>query len=127
MYTIGDFLIKLKNASRAYKKTVEYPYSNAVFSIAKILEKEGFVNKVSAKDEDSRRLLKIDLKYKKNVPAISEIKLISKPSVHHYVGKNKMARVERNAVGIVTTNKGVMTIRDAQKQGVGGELICQIF
>src|SRR3989344_999642 len=128
MYTIGDFLIKLKNASRAYKKTVEYPYSNAVFSIAKILEKEGFINKVSAKDEGSRRLLKIELKYNKNLPSISDIKLISKPSVHYYVRKNRMARaVQKNEVGIVSTNRGVMTTRDARKQGIGGELICQIY
>ena len=128
MYTIGDFLIQLKNSSKAYKKAVEYPYSNVVFSIAKILEKEGFINKVSAKDEGSRRLLKIELKYNKNLPSISDIKLISKPSVHYYVRKNRMARaVQKNEVGIVSTNRGVMTTRDARKQGIGGELICQIY
>ncbi len=126
MYTVGDFLIQLKNASRAYKKAIEYPYSNAVFSIAKILEKEGFVNKVSAQGENNRKILKIDLKYNKDLPAISEIKLISKPSIHHYLGKNKIVRMERNAVGIISTNKGVMTTSEAKKQGVGGELICQV-
>ena len=127
MYVIGDFLIQLKNATRAFKKTMEYPYSNAVFSIAKILEKEGFINKISKQNENNRKVLEIDIKYNKNIPAISEIKLISKPSVHYYLGKNKMARAERNSIGIVSTNKGIMTTRDAQKLGVGGELICQVY
>ncbi|MBI4092163.1 MAG: 30S ribosomal protein S8 [Candidatus Levybacteria bacterium] len=145
MYTIGDFLIQLKNSSKAYKKAVEYPYSNVVFSIAKILEKEGFVNQVSVSQEKNppaslaraiakrtgrqgKKLLKIELKYNKNLPSISDIKLISKPSVHYYVSKNRMARsIQKNAVCIVSTNKGVMTTRDAKKQGIGGELICQIF
>ena len=142
MYTIGDFLIQLKNSSKASKKAIEYPYSNAVFSIAKILEKEGFINKVSVSHEkpppsprqggatarQGKKLLKIELKYNKNLPSISDIKLISKPSIHYYVSKNRMARsIQKNAVGIVSTNKGIMTIRDAQKQGIGGELICQIY
>lgn len=135
MYTIGDFLIQLKNSSKASKKAIEYPYSNAVFSIAKILGKEGFINKVSVSQErnlpagpQGTKLLKIELKYNKNLPSISDIKLISKPSIHYYVKKNRMARaVQKNAVGIVSTNKGVMTTRDAQKQGIGGELICQIY
>ena len=139
MYTIGDFLIQLKNSSKASKKAIEYPYSNAVFSIAKILEKEGFINKVSVSQEkpplspkatarQGKKLLKIELKYNKNLPSISDIKLISKPSIHYYVSKNRMARsIQKNAVGIVSTNKGIMTIRDAQKQGIGGELICQIY
>lgn len=139
MYTIGDFLIQLKNSSKAYKKAIEYPYSNAVFSIAKILEKEGFVNKVSVSQEENppspkatarqgRKFIKIELKYNKNLPSISDVKLISKPSVHYYATKNRMTRtIQKNAIGIVSTNKGVMTTRDAKKQGVGGELICQIF
>ena len=134
MYTIGDFLIQLKNSSKASKKAIEYPYSNAVFSIAKILEKEGFVNKVSVSQEEnppagrhSKKLIKIELKYNKNLPSISDVKLISKPSVHYYASKNRMTRtIQKNAIGIVSTNKGVMTTRDAKKQGVGGELICQI-
>lgn len=122
---VTDFLIQLKNSSRAYKKALEYPYSNAVYSIAKILEKEGFVNKVSVSRE--KRLLKIELKYNGNLPSISEIKLISKPSVHYYLGKNRMVRaIQKGALGIASTNKGIMTTRDAQKKGVGGQLICQI-
>ena len=127
MYTIGDFLIQLKNAYGAYRKTLEYRYSNTVFSIAKILEKEGFVAKVSV-DKEANKLIKIDLRYDKNIPAISEIKLISKPSVHHYVGKTRIRKViARHAVGIISTNKGVMTSREAERQGVGGELICQVY
>lgn len=132
MYTIGDFLIQIKNAYMANKKTVEYPYAKAVFSIAKILEKEGCVGKVKIKDQKSksgsqRKIIDLELKYENKVPAISEIKLISKPSVHHYIGKTKISKsLLRNSIGIISTSKGIMTGRQAQKEGVGGELICQI-
>ena len=102
--------------------------SNVVLSIAKILEKEGFISKVSVSQEKNKKVLKIELKYNKNVPSISDVKLISKPSVHYYVNKNRITRaIQKNAIGIVSTNKGVMTTREAKKQGVGGELICQIY
>ncbi len=126
MYTIGDFLIQLKNAYKAYKETVEYRYSNAVFNIAKILQKEGFVAKVSLTND--KKKIKIDLKYSQKMPAITDIKLISKPSVHYYKKRTKIGKkLSKNAIEIVSTSKGMMTSKQAQKEGVGGEVICQIY
>lgn len=133
MYRIGDFLIQIKNAYRAGKKQIDYPYSNVAESIGKILEKEGYVGKLKVKSEKSkvgseRKILEIELKYDDRMPALSDIKLVSKPSVHHYVAKNRLGRaVSAHGIAIVSTSQGLMTNRDALKKGVGGELICRIF
>lgn len=141
MYTIGDFLIQLKNAYNARKKQIEYPHSAVVSSIGKILEKEGYISKLKVKSEklpvrksqgekvgSERKILEIELKYENKEPAISDIKLISRPSIHYYVGKSEIKRrVPSHATGIISTSLGIMTTRDAQKKGVGGELICQIY
>ncbi len=126
MYTIGDFLIQIKNGYMGRKKEITIPYSKAVFSIGEILVKEGYVKKVSTKSEKQEIL--VELLYKDKNPAINEIKLVSKPSIHHYLGSKQIKkRIPRHGIGILSTNRGIMTSRDAQKNNVGGELICQIF
>ncbi len=129
MYTTGDFLIKIKNAYMSGKKQVEYSRSNVVLSIAKILEKEGYVGKVTEKkDKDGRSTILIELKYQNRLPAISEIRLVSRPSIHRYIGKSGLLRAaEKHGIGILSTSHGMMTNKQAKKDGVGGELICQIY
>lgn len=131
MYTIGDFLIRVQNAYMAGLKQLEYPHSNVVMSLGKILEKEGYVKGVKnlkSKVKNGRDSVVIDLLYKDKLPAISEIKLVSKPSIHHYINKSKLGRaVARHGVGIISTSRGIMTTRQAQKEKVGGELICKIY
>ncbi|HVZ67145.1 MAG TPA: 30S ribosomal protein S8 [Patescibacteria group bacterium] len=124
MYTVGDFLIRIQNAYMAGKKQVEYPNSKMVVSIGKILEKEGYVK--GSKAQAGK--LVIELLYKNKLPAISSIKLVSKPSIRHYINKDSVkTAVERHGVGILSTSRGVMSTKQAQKEGVGGELICKIY
>ena len=128
MYTIGDFLIQVKNAYQANKKQMDYPFSNAVLSIGKILEAEGYVGKVAAKESDGKKAISINLKYENKLPAISQVKLVSKPSVRRYINKSKLGRAsEKHGIAILSTSKGMMTANRAKKDGVGGELICQIY
>lgn len=132
MYTIGDFLIRIQNAYMAGKKNISYPYSNVVVAIGKILEKEGYVKSSKIKSQKVRNIekktLELELKYENKLPAVSSIRLVSKPSVHHYVGKQKLGRAAtRHGIEIISTSHGVMTTKQAQKEGVGGELICQIY
>jgi len=128
MYRIGDFLIQIKNAYGAGKKELLYPHSKIAESIGKVLAKENYIAKISTKTEGVRKVLVIELKYEGRIPALSDVKLVSKPSVHHYVGKNRLGRsVSSQGVAIVSTSAGIMTNRDAMKKGVGGELICQVF
>ncbi len=129
MYTIGDFLIQTKNAYMANKKQFTYPRSNVILEIAKILKKEGYLKdfKSEKKPENGQGEITLELMYKGKVPAISGVKLISKPSVREYINKTHLRKSVRYGIGIVSTSHGMMTNKQAEKEGVGGELICQIY
>ena len=127
MYTIGDFLIQLKNGYMAHKKEVVYPYARIVDSLGKILADEGYIKKTSVVENEGRRMVSVELLYKNKRPAMKDVKLVSKPSLHRYVTKTKIKRFAGNfGISVVSTSRGVMTGKEALKQGVGGELICEI-
>ena len=132
---IADMLTRIRNASAVKKEEVVLPMSKIKYNIAKILEKEKWVNKIeviktkglknssSVFDE-----LKIVLKYNEDgSSAIRSLKRISKPGCKIYVSKDKLPRVLNNlGIAIISTSKGVMTNMDARKHGMGGEVICEI-
>ncbi len=127
MYTIGDFLIQLKNAYMAHKKEVVLPHAKIIMSIGQILVDEGYVKKVTLIEKEDRKYVQIELLYKNRRPAMRDVKLISKPSVHRYVTKNSMKRIAGNfGISVLSTSSGVMTGKEALKKGVGGELLCEI-
>ena len=127
MYTIGDFLIQLKNGYMAHKKEVIFPYAKIVVSLGEILSKEGYVKKSEVIENNGRKMVSVHLLYKNKRPAMKDVKLVSKPSVHKYVTKLKIKKFAGNfGISVVSTSRGVMTGRDALKQGVGGELLCEI-
>lgn len=126
-YTIGDFLIRVKNAYMARKKTFEAPYSKVVMSIGKILEEEQYVKKIKEIEKEGHKILVFDLRYKGNRGAINDIKLMSKPSLHTHINKKQVKKTVTNyGISIVSTSKGVMTGKKALELGLGGELICLI-
>ncbi len=127
MYTVGDFLIQLKNAYMAHKKELTFPYAKIVVALGKILTDEGYVRKSEIKELDGRKIVTVELLYKNKRPALREIKLVSKPSVHKYVTKTNIKKIAGNfGISVVSTSKGVMTGKEALKAGVGGELLCEI-
>lgn len=127
MYTIGDFLIQLKNAYMAHKKEVVLPYAKIIVSIGDILAKEGYVKKTSVSEIDGRKMVTVELLYKNKRPAMKDVKLVSKPSMHKYVTKTNIKRIAGNfGISVLSTSHGVMTGKEALKQGVGGELLCEI-
>lgn len=128
MYTIGNFLIGVKNSYMAGKKTAEFPFSKVAFSLGKIMEEEGYLKKIKETEKDGKKYLVADLKYQGNRPSVSDIKLASKPSLHNYVRKNAVKKTVSNyGISIVSTSKGLMSGKKAFKEGLGGELICQIL
>lgn len=127
MYKIGDFLIQIKNAYMAKKKQITYPFSKVCLSIGNILVKEGYLKKIVEQEKDGKKVLVVDLMYHGKEPAIDELKLISKPSVHNYVSHTKVKRtLHQHGVSIVSTSKGIMTNKQAVKEGHGGELLFSI-
>lgn len=132
---IADMLTRIRNASTVKKAEILLPMSKMKHKIALILKEEGWVYdvdvvKASADPKKSAfDQLKIVLKYKKSgKSAITSIKRISKPGLRAYSKKIELPRVLNNlGIAIVSTSKGLMTNKQARKEGLGGEVICEIY
>lgn len=128
MDQISDLLTSIRNAQAVLKEMVSVPMSNMNYGIAKILEKEGFIKKTEKKGKKSKKNLEIFLKYEEGVSAISGLKRISSPGQRIYINY-KAIRPVRDGYGmsIISTPNGLLTNKEAKKQKVGGELICEIW
>jgi len=128
MYPIADMLNRIRNAQAVKKETVEVPFSNINFEIARILEKNGFAGKAEKKGKKTKKIIEVALKYTDGSPAISGLNIISKPGQRTYV-QSKNIKTVRGGYGIavISTSKGLMTNKEAKKEKVGGELICEIW
>jgi small subunit ribosomal protein S8 len=127
-YVIGDFVIQLKNAALAHRKEVVAPYANISKAVAQVLKKEGFVDAISEESVEGKRMLSVSLRYQKRKPTITDIDLVSKPSLRTYVATDEIARKQgRASTAILSTNIGILTGKDAIKKGVGGELLFKIW
>lgn len=128
-YHVADFVIRIKNAYLAHRREVTMPYSNSVKAISKVLVKEGYISEVKIEDAEGRKTLIVALRYVRRKPAVSDVKIISKPSLRVYVGTSDMTKTQRKdpMTSIVSTSHGVMTGKEALEKGVGGELLFKIW
>ena len=126
---ITDMLNRIRNAQLVRHEVVEIPFSNVKFNIAKVLKKHGFVLDYKKVGKAIGKVIKIDLKYtEEKEPAISGFKRISKPGQKIYKRAKEIRMVKGGSgVSIVSTSKGVFTGRDARKQKIGGEILCEIW
>jgi len=132
---IADMLTRIRNAQAVNIQTVVLPMSKIKHGIAKILEVQGWVEKVeiikTKGEKNSSSIfneIKIDLKYTNGRPVITSLKKISTPGRRVYVNKNELPRVLNNlGIAIISTPRGLMTNKEAKKQGIGGEVICEIY
>ena len=127
---IGDMLTRIRNAQRAHNKTVDIPWSSLKSRILDILLKEGYIENVSTADETAgaRRMLRVSLKYVGKTPAIKELKRESKPGFRLYRHVTDIPTVVSGyGISIISTSRGIMTNKQARKQGVGGEVICSVY
>ena len=127
---IGDMLTRIRNANMARHTTVDIPSSKMKEAIARILVKEGYIKGVETKESGVKKTMRITLKYgrNKNDKVIAGLKRISKPGLRVYANCEDLPRV-LNGLGcaIVSTNKGVVTDKEARKLGVGGEVLAFIW
>ncbi len=126
--TISDFLTRMRNAAGAKHKTVDTPSSNLKLAVAAILKEQGFITGFEKIEDDKQGVLRVALRYHNGLPAIQEVKRISKPGRRVYSPADKLPRV-RNGLGvaIVSTSKGVMTDKQARLYNVGGEILCTVW
>lgn len=130
---IAELLTRIRNAQRAGHSQVVIPASKLKLSIAKILEKEHFVEKVEKEKDGAFDKIRIGLKYiqvspTRKDPAIREIKRVSREGQRIYVKRENIRKVKNGyGIAVISTSKGVMTGKDAYRQGLGGEYLCQVW
>jgi small subunit ribosomal protein S8 len=126
---IADMLTRVRNALIARHAKVDVPASRLKNEIARILREEGYILNYKLTEEGSKRFIRLYLKYMpSNLPVISRIERVSRPGCRVYVGSKEIPRILGGlGINILTTPKGVMTGNTARKEGVGGEVLCQIW
>lgn len=128
--TIADMLTRIRNANLARHQTTEVPSTRMTRSIAQVLKDEGFIVDFSESGEGVKRTLVISLKYKgKNRrPIINALQRVSKPGLRVYSNCRDLPRVLGGiGIAIISTSSGIMTDRDARRQGIGGEVLCYVW
>ena len=126
---IADMLTRIRNALMVKKETVDIPSSNMKKAIADILLKEGYVKDVRFEEDGYNGKLVLTLKYTdKNQSVISGLQRVSKPGLRTYSGADNMPKVLGGfGIAIISTNKGIMTDKQAKAQNVGGEVLCYVY
>lgn len=127
---IADMLTRIRNANTAKHDTVEIPASKMKKAIADILLSEGYVQAVDIIEDGKFETIKITLKYgvDKNEKIITGLKRISKPGLRVYASKDELPRVLGGlGTAIISTNKGVLTDKEARKRNVGGEVLAFVW
>jgi small subunit ribosomal protein S8 len=126
---IADYLTRIRNAIRANKKVVSIPASSLKKGITKILFDQGYILSYKFEESKIQGVIKIALKYTKenNESVITKIQRISTPGLRKYSNSSDLPRILNGlGIAIVSTSKGVMTVKQAKRENVGGELICYV-
>ncbi|HEY5990912.1 MAG TPA: 30S ribosomal protein S8 [Streptosporangiaceae bacterium] len=126
---IADMLTRLRNANAAYHDTVSMPHSKMKVRIAEILQREGYIGEWSVQDAEVGKNLVIALKYgPTRERSIAGLKRVSKPGLRVYANKGNLPRVLGGlGIAIISTSSGLMTDRQAVRQGVGGEVLAYVW
>ncbi|MEB3164591.1 MAG: 30S ribosomal protein S8 [Prochlorothrix sp.] len=127
---IADMLTRIRNANLARHQTTQVPATRMTRSIAQVLQSEGFIVGFDEEGEGVKRNLVISLKYKgKNrQPIIKTLKRVSRPGLRVYANRKELPKVLGGiGVAIISTSHGIMTDREARRQGIGGEVLCYVW
>ncbi|MGH2681271.1 MAG: 30S ribosomal protein S8 [Actinomycetota bacterium] len=126
---VADLLTRIRNANLAYKDELVAPVSKLAESVLKILDEEGYIIGFSREGEGVRQAFRIRLKYGvRRRRAITGLRRISKPGRRIYRGRGELPRVQGGlGVAIISTSHGVMTDKDAAREGIGGEVLAYVW
>ncbi|MCA9344267.1 30S ribosomal protein S8 [Candidatus Saccharibacteria bacterium] len=125
---ISDMLTRIRNAIAVRKSDIVLPHSNVKESVAKLLQKNNFVEKITVADASIGKTLHVKINLEDSNAKITEIKRLSTPGRRYYVAAKDIPTVKSGrGLVIVSTSKGMMTGSEAKKVGIGGELICKVF
>ena len=126
---VADMLTRVRNALQARHQKVDIPASRLKLEIARILKEEGYISNFKPTEEEGHKVIRIYLKYgANNEAAIRDLSRVSRPGCRVYIGRDEIKRVQGGlGISIMTTPKGVMTGRQARREGVGGEILCEVW
>ena len=127
--TVADLLTRIRNANSAKHDTVDVPASNMKKAITQILLDEGYIKGYQVIEDGKQGIIHITLKYgANNTPVITGLRRVSKPGLRIYTNVEEMPRVLKGlGIAILSTNKGIMTDKQARKENVGGEVLAFIW
>ncbi|GAC1323412.1 MAG: 30S ribosomal protein S8 [Chloroflexota bacterium] len=126
---IADMLTRVRNATKARHAMVDVPFSKVKLAIAKILEEEGYIAGHGVQQDGTRKSLRLQLKYdSQKRPVVTNLRRVSRPGLRVYAGMHDIPRVLGGAgTVVVSTNRGIMTGREARRRHLGGELLAEIW
>lgn len=129
MDRLGDFLTSLRNAYLVGHREVDLPYASLEARLAEAFQKHGYLAAVRRKavKEGPRDRLEIDLKYIGDLPAVAELRRLSKPGRRVYTSVTKLPKVQGFGNVFISTSKGILIDTEARKRRLGGELICEVY
>jgi small subunit ribosomal protein S8 len=122
-------LTRVRNASQARHTSVDVPFSKMKLALAKIMEQEGFISGFAIQEQERRKVLRLHLKYDaERRPVLSGLRRVSRPGLRVYAGMHDIPRI-LGGIGtvVVSTNRGIMTGREARRRHLGGELIAEMW
>ena len=125
---ISDFLTRIRNASKAKKPRVDIPSSFMKKNLAEILKKQNFIEDFLVVEDNKQNIIRIQLKYRNGLSAISGLRRISTPGLRVYKNSSDLPRVLNGlGIAVVSTSKGLLTDKQARKDSIGGEVVCYIW
>jgi len=126
---IADLLTRIRNGSRARHPRVDLPSSKLKVEIARILKDEGYIANFKVADEKGKRTLRVFLRYTPDRRGvITDLRRVSRPGSRRYIGKAGIRPVVGGmGIAILSTPRGIMTGQSARKEGLGGELLCEVW
>jgi len=126
---LADMLTRIRNAGMVRYETVDVPMSNLKVGVAKVLREEGYIKDYQIIEDDKQGILRITLKYgPNNEKVISGLRRVSKPGLRQYVKADDIPKVMSGlGISILSTSKGIIADRDARRQNIGGEILCEAW
>lgn len=129
IHRISDLIIRIKNAARAKRKEVVLDDLQINKAVCKVLVREGFLESFETEIKDEKKVLVAKIKYEKRNPVLTDVLVVSKPSLRRYATAAQIPEIQRKGrhIVILSTNKGIMTGREAFKKNMGGEILFRIW
>lgn len=129
IHRISDLIIRIKNAARAKRKEVVLTDLKINKAVCKVLVREGFLESFDSQTKDGKKVLVAKIRYEKREPVLIDVLVVSKPSLRKYATVRRIPGIQKKGrhTIVLSTNKGIMTGRDAMKKNMGGEVLFRIW